>query len=536
MSFLVLPPEVNAARIFTGAGTAPLMASVTAWEAISSELASAASAVSCATTELTAEAWRGLSAAMMHETAGPYADWLAAAAAEAERSAGQARSATAAFELAQSTMVNPATVADNRIELVALVRTNLLGFNGPAIAATEAEYADMWAHAVAVMAGYHEDTAAAVAELGGWENLLQRLAGLPGNLAEFVVGSAGAVGQHVGQAMSATTSAISHAAQTASVFILGSPAGPPVPASQHPTFAGSPSLLTRITTSGLWAVDSISGFFSIGTGTGTATVNSVFLSSGPPTLLSWLLGEHVTRFTSDGMTIVQISPSHPSGHDVIAIHGGAYIAQPTIVHWLDYSLMAFQTGTTVQVPMYPLIAQGGTAATVVPALANFISSQIATHGASSVSLYGDSSGGGLALSTVEYMVAHQQTVPSSMVLLSPWLDLGMTNPNIPLVSDPVFGIGQLQAPGRAWAGTLPLTNPLVSPVYGSLRGLPPTYVYSGSADLLAPDVLVLAEHAAMQNAPISFVLRAGGLHDWALLGGLFDFGAYRQQIYGELGL
>ena len=75
----------------------------------------------------------------------------------------------------------------------------------------------------------------------------------------------------------------------------------------------------------------------------------------------------------------------------------------------------------------------------------------------------------------------------------------------------------------------------MSPLYGSLTGLPPTTVYSGSLEILAPDTLVLAQEAATQNAPISFVLRAGEFHDWPLLDILGATG-YRPQIYQELGI
>ena len=57
--------------------------------------------------------------------------------------------------------------------------------------------------------------------------------------------------------------------------------------------------------------------------------------------------------------------------------------------------------------------------------------------------------------------------------------------------------------GKAWAGNLAVNDPEVSPLYGSLSGLPPTYVYSGSMDLLAPDVLVLQQEAVAAGAPMS---------------------------------
>jgi triacylglycerol lipase len=231
---------------------------------------------------------------------------------------------------------------------------------------------------------------------------------------------------------------------------------------------------------------------------------------------------------------VQITPAHPDGKYVVAIHGGAFIFPPSIFHWIDYTVMAYQTGATIEVPIYPLLQQGGTAGTVVPKMADFMSSEIAQHGSSNVSVIGDSAGGNLALAGVEYMVAHGEPVPSSMVLLSPWLDPSLTNPNIALVHDPLLPVPPGQVIAREWAGNLPENNDMVSPLNGSLNGLPPTYVYEGSMDSLAPDVLVLQHNAALSGAPISFTLAKGEIHDWIIL--TVDGPQYWPQIDRELGI
>lgn len=96
---------------------------------------------------------------------------------------------------------------------------------------------------------------------------------------------------------------------------------------------------------------------------------SWFLGNSPPPLLNSLLGQTVQYTTYDGMSVVQITPAHPTGEYVVAIHGGAFILPPSIFHWLNYSVTAYQTGATVQVPIYPLVQEGGTAGTVVPAMA-----------------------------------------------------------------------------------------------------------------------------------------------------------------------
>jgi triacylglycerol lipase len=237
-------------------------------------------------------------------------------------------------------------------------------------------------------------------------------------------------------------------------------------------------------------------------------------------LLPLLLGETVQHTTYNGMSVVQITPAHPTGDYVVAIHGGAFIFPPSIFHWLDYTVTAYQTGATFEVPIYPLLQQGGTAGTVVPQMAGLISMEIAQHGAPHVSVIGDSAGGNLALAAVQYMVQTNPLgpVPASMVLLSPWLDLGSTG-------------GQI---GKVWAGNLPVNNYLVSPLYGSLTGLPPTYVYSGSLDPLETSAFALQQAAVAQGAPMSFVFANGGIHDWVLLTPAGPL--YWPQIDQELGI
>ena len=226
--------------------------------------------------------------------------------------------------------------------------------------------------------------------------------------------------------------------------VFAAPPITPVPATGNPTFTGTPSLLTRFENATLLQV--VGGFFklpvvgnqlmtpgspllSLFANTSNIPGLSLLVGDSPPKFLPLLLGETVQRTTYDGMPVVQITPAHPDGDYVLAIHGGG-IFQPLIFHWIDYSMMAYQTGATIEVPIYPLIQQGGTAGVVVPKMAGLISSEIAAHGASHVSVLGDSAGGSIALASVEYLVANNETVPASMVLLSPVVDNSWSNPNI----------------------------------------------------------------------------------------------------------
>src|SRR5262249_5940407 len=155
------------------------------------------------------------------------------------------------------------------------------------------------------------------------------------------------------------------------------------------------------------------------------------------------------------------------------------------------------------------------------------------HGAPHVSVLGDSAGGSMALAAVEYMGANHQTVPASMVLLSPPLDESWSNPDGGAIRGSLLPTSVMQPLGKECGGNLPIDNYEVSPLFASLNGLPPPTVYAGSQDLVAPDVLLLQQKAVAQHAPMSFVLANGETHDWLFV--TPDTVRYWPQIYQELG-
>jgi PPE-repeat protein len=174
MHFSMLAPEINSARMFAGAGSAPMLDAAAAWDGLASELGQAASSFSSATSGLASQAWQGPSAQAMTAAAAPYTAWLNAAATRASGAAGQARAVVSAFEAAKAATVHPLQVAANRNGFVQLVRSNLFGQNAPAIAAVEADYERMWAQDVAAMTGYHAGASAAATGLGPGLQALNR--------------------------------------------------------------------------------------------------------------------------------------------------------------------------------------------------------------------------------------------------------------------------------------------------------------------------------------------------------------------------
>ncbi len=159
--FGALPPEINSGRIYSGPGSEPMMVAASAWDELASELGTAASGYNSVVDELTSGPWVGPSSAAMVSAVGPYVNWISTAATQAEEAAGQARAAAAAFETAFTMTVPPPAIAANRVLLMTLIATNFFGQNTPAIAATEAQYMEMWAQDAAAMYGYAASSAVA---------------------------------------------------------------------------------------------------------------------------------------------------------------------------------------------------------------------------------------------------------------------------------------------------------------------------------------------------------------------------------------
>jgi len=161
MDYGILPPEINSSRMYTGSGAAPMVAAAEAWQSLAAELHSAANSYQSVVSGLTSGSWSGPSSASMATAATSYTAWLTATATQAEATAAQAKAAVAAYQAAFTSTVPPPMVAANRSRLATLVATNIFGRNTQAIAAAEAQYAEMWAQDSAAMYTYAGSSASA---------------------------------------------------------------------------------------------------------------------------------------------------------------------------------------------------------------------------------------------------------------------------------------------------------------------------------------------------------------------------------------
>ncbi|MCV7401586.1 PPE family protein [Mycobacterium fragae] len=161
MDFGALPPEINSGRMYCGPGCGSMLAAAAAWDGLAADLHSTAASYQSVIWDLTGAAWLGPASVAMTAAAAPYISWLTTTAALCEETATQASAAASAYEAAFAMTVPPPIIAANRAQLMALVATNFLGQNTPAIMATEAHYGEMWAQDAAAMYGYAGSSAAA---------------------------------------------------------------------------------------------------------------------------------------------------------------------------------------------------------------------------------------------------------------------------------------------------------------------------------------------------------------------------------------
>jgi PPE-repeat protein len=161
LDFAGVPPEITSSLMYAGAGSGPLMAAATAYANLSAEISTTASQWESIISLLTTEQWTGGGSAAAAAAAQPIVSYLTTTAAALEQASAQATASAAAYEAAFAATVPPPVIAANRSLLATLVATNFLGVNSAAIAATEAQYAEMWVQDATMMATYQAASAAA---------------------------------------------------------------------------------------------------------------------------------------------------------------------------------------------------------------------------------------------------------------------------------------------------------------------------------------------------------------------------------------
>jgi acetyl esterase/lipase len=221
-----------------------------------------------------------------------------------------------------------------------------------------------------------------------------------------------------------------------------------------------------------------------------------------------------------GFPVYEVAPrGRPAaGKRILYLHGGAYVFEITPYHWSLIAELAERLDAHVTVPIYPIAPEHDFHAMfgMVHAVYEDVLDEIA---AEDVVFVGDSAGGNMAVVLTMMAAEAGLPTPSRHVLISPGLDMSLSNPLTHAAErlDPWLGIpGGLEAI-RLYAPGMDRTDWRISPVYGDLSVLPRTLLLVGSRDMLTPDSLVFAEKARAAGVDIEVLHGEGMIHVWPLI-------------------
>jgi acetyl esterase/lipase len=223
--------------------------------------------------------------------------------------------------------------------------------------------------------------------------------------------------------------------------------------------------------------------------------------------------------TRRGWRCYELTPrgSVTRARPVVYWHGGCYVFEIQAVQWWAAARIAAAARVPVTVPLYPL-APLSTAADTVATATGLVGDLTEEHGGQTVTVMGDSAGGGLALAVAQQLRDQHRPLPRRVVLISPWLDVALSDPEIAALApyDVILQRPGLVEAGRIYAGPLDVSDPRVSPLYGGLTGLPPVTVVSGTHEIVHPDACRLVDRAAEVGVRIDHIVLPGGQHCYPL--------------------
>lgn len=203
---------------------------------------------------------------------------------------------------------------------------------------------------------------------------------------------------------------------------------------------------------------------------------------------------------------------------ILYLHGGSYMAELKQEHWLFFEGLLQDTNATLVVPDYPLTPKYNYK-DVFTMMEPCYEKILENEQDKTWIVMGDSAGGGLALALLEKMGEKGRKMPDALFLLSPWLDTSMENQKIDEVQskDPMLSKPALKLAGEQYGRDIKEEdNYLVDPLYGPLQNLCPIVVFTGTADILNPDVAILEQRCKEAGTQITVKEYENAIHDFIL--------------------
>jgi acetyl esterase/lipase len=226
------------------------------------------------------------------------------------------------------------------------------------------------------------------------------------------------------------------------------------------------------------------------------------------------------RMTIGGIDVLRITRAGGNSSKlIIYLSGGAYVSGPSGNHISFAERLSSATGCEILIVRYRLAPEHGCADahSDVSAVYDWAQSKFSDK---EIIIAGDSAGGGLGLAFSMSLRESGRPLPSKLVLISPWLDVSLSNTGITAEADradPVLSRSGMKDAGRMYAGSMPLDNYLVSPFFGQTGDLPPMLMISSSLDILVHDCRDFNRRCSETRTQIIYSEYSDVFHAWAII-------------------
>src|SRR6267378_90645 len=227
---------------------------------------------------------------------------------------------------------------------------------------------------------------------------------------------------------------------------------------------------------------------------------------------------------------VRVTPAHlggvpgewvegPKAGDLVLLyfHGGGYFGCSAETHRPITAGFALQ-GFRVYAPDYRLAPENRFPAALDDAVAVYRALLGAGHEPQGIVAAGESAGGGLSLSLMLALRTAGLPLPACAAVFSPWTDLAATGESIRTNAErcAMFSGSDIAPTARYYLGDTDPRNPLASPLYADLSGLPPLLIHVGEGEVLRDDSTRLAERARAAGVPVELKIWPVVPHAWQL--------------------
>ena len=226
----------------------------------------------------------------------------------------------------------------------------------------------------------------------------------------------------------------------------------------------------------------------------------------------------VETFENRNIFIIKSKGSKKTNMKILYFHGGSYMAEATSNHWEFIENLVDDTGATVILPDYPLTPKYNYKDVFNMIVPLYKEIQQRVDVSNELIIMGDSAGGGLSLALLEKISQEDIKMPKKTILISPWLDVRMDNPKIEQVKeqDKKLNKEALKIAGLAYAGNDGIDSYLVNPIDGDLSKINNLTIFTGTKDILNPDVYKLKEKAEKNNINIDINEYQDAGHIWII--------------------